>query len=354
MAEWDKSGILDRETAIYAKWAAGSDRVTLVSYGGRSEKRFADRLGGVEVISNRWGLPRPVYLKMVAREAKQWTGRVVIRSNQTPGAQHALKVAGAAGHPFIARCGYLFSLNTERAHGSDSDQARRALALERRVFQGADRVMVTTPEMRLEAINRHDLDPDRVAVVPNYVRTDLFAPDPTKAKKEGRICFVGRLTPEKNLTSLIRALTGLQVELVLIGDGPERERLEVLAEEVGVKVNFLGARPHGELPGILNTAVIYAQPSIYEGHPKSILEAMACGLPVIGSDGPGMREVIADGRTGLIAKTDPDSIRIAVKRLLADKRSAEALGRAAREKILAELALERIAGLEHRLFEELA
>lgn len=346
LSEWDRIGILDRETAILKSWVTESERVSLISYGGRGDLAYAERLPGIEIICNRWNLPRAVYLTSLRRRAKKWPGPVVIRSNQTPGAQYGLRTARAAGHTFIARCGYLYSLNTERAHGPNSPQAASARKLEKTVFTGADLVVVTSQGMQAEAVKRHDLVPEKVKVVPNYVQTDLFCPGSESTEVPGRICHVGRLSQEKNLGGLIEACQGLEVELIFVGDGPLREELKGQASELGVKAEFLGSMDHADLPEIMNSCQVYAQPSFYEGHPKALLEAMSCGRPVLAGNSPGIREVIEDGEDGLLSGHDPESIRDGLVTLLKDHALRTRLGRSARARVVRSVSLSRIVELE--------
>ena len=82
------------------------------------------------------------------------------------------------------------------------------------------------------------------------------------------------------------------IELRLIGDGPEKHKLEKLAATVGVKIEFLGVKPQDELPELLNECQCFVFPSLYEGHPKALIEAMSCALPVITTPVYGIKNII--------------------------------------------------------------
>jgi len=232
-------------------------------------------------------------------------------------------------------------------------EAARADTLERRVFRAARRVVVTTPAMARYVESRHGVSARNVRVIPNYVLTDQFSPDETEPVAN-RLCFVGRLSEEKNLTSLVKALAGLEAELFLIGDGPLRRDLQGLATALDVRVSFLGNRPHLALPSILRQCSIFLLVSPHEGHPKALLEAMSCGLAVIGADAPGIRELIRHGETGWLCGTDPESIREAVRNLMARPELRASMGRNAREYVLENFSLERILDLELSMLQEVA
>ncbi len=109
------------------------------------------------------------------------------------------------------------------------------------------------------------------------------------------IISVGRFVPEKGHESLIRAFAYLgHGTLVLAGDGPTRQDMEALAQSLGLskRVRFLGIRD--DVPRLLKCADVFVQPSRWEGLSLSLLEAMAVGLPVVASTGPGVSETVGD------------------------------------------------------------
>ena len=127
------------------------------------------------------------------------------------------------------------------------------------------------------------------------------------------MCFVGRLDTQKNLESLLDALRGLpDVRLTVVGEGPLRSALEARARAHGVHAEFIGRVAHSDLPTVLNRSEVFVLPSHYEGNPKALVEAMACGLPVIGARSPGIKEIVIHGETGFLCGTSPAEIRSAV------------------------------------------
>jgi glycosyltransferase involved in cell wall biosynthesis len=134
-----------------------------------------------------------------------------------------------------------------------------------------------------------------------------------------RIGYVGRLHPTKNPIVLVQALgllaSHVNCELLIIGEGSERDRIESSIRSLGLseKVRLSGfVQAPDEL---LTTCHIYAQPSLAEGFGIALVEAMSCGLPVIASAAGGMRELVENGRTGwLVAVPDPQSIADAIQK----------------------------------------
>jgi glycosyltransferase involved in cell wall biosynthesis len=161
-----------------------------------------------------------------------------------------------------------------------------------------------------------------------------------------RVCSIGRLHEEKNYELLLRALAGTDIELLLVGSGPREQALRNLAAGLRVHVVFMGNRPSRELPDIIRSAAVFVLPSRTEGHPKALLEAMATGAAVVGTDVPGIREAIRHGDNGLLCASTPERLREAVFQLLGDAGMRVRLGTAARRRVESECSLERIADLE--------
>ena len=278
----------------------------------------------------------------------------VFKSNQVAGAELALRAARRRGAPFVARCGYLLSDFEARRHGADSTQAHQARVLEARVFGQADAVVVTTPAMRATVITDYDLAAERVRVIPNYVETNRFQSTMAPTNSRPRIGFVGRLDQQKNLPVLLDAVSTLDVDVALVGDGPQHDQLKQQAATGAARVDFMGGRANEDLPAIMQDWDLFVLPSLYEGHPKALIEAMAAGLPVVGSNVIGIREIITDGENGLLAEPDADSLREAIQRLIQDSALRQRLGRAAREYAVQHFSLDRIVELELEMLQAVA
>lgn len=134
-----------------------------------------------------------------------------------------------------------------------------------------------------------------------YHKENYFNQDGKKV-----ILFVGRLAEKKGVTYLIDAMESIDGKLVIVGDGPLRESLEEQAQKYGNKIEFWGSKSHQELREIYASADIFVAPSITakdgdsEGIPTTIMEALASGLPVIGSDSGGISEILEDGYNGFL------------------------------------------------------
>ncbi len=354
LGTWERAGMLERELAIYHALRPRLAGVSLVSYGrGRGEARRAAALGDLELRWNRLGLPLRLYAAYL-RRLLPLPRAAIVKSNQVQGAEIALAAARRAGVPFVARCGYLYSHFMARAHGQHSPQARAARALEQRVFTAAERVVVTTAEMAETVRRRYRLAPDKLRVIPNYVDTERFAPDPAVRPHPRRVLFVGRLAEQKNPLALVEAAAGLEVELVMVGEGPLEEAVRHEARRLGVKLTLRPRLPQAELPGLMRSSACLVLPSRYEGHPKVLLEAMAAGRPVVAARVEGIASLVEHGRTGWLCEPAAADIRRAVSEVLEDPARAEDVGRAARRMVEERFSLPRVAEQELALYRELA
>jgi glycosyltransferase involved in cell wall biosynthesis len=219
----------------------------------------------------------------------------------------------------------------------DSRTATAAVALmlkthrERRTWSEAVTGYVVATEFARQKFIDGGLPAEKIYVKPNFVD-----PDPGERSGPGHYAlFVGRLSPEKGLSTLLGAWRMLSdsIPLVIAGDGPLRLKLEAEAAEHDLRhVTFRGRLDAGETRAAMKQARFLVLPSLwYEGFPMVLAESFACGTPVVGSRLGAMQEVITDGRTGLHF-TPGDSADLAGKVAWSWNHPAElsAMGREAR------------------------
>jgi glycosyltransferase involved in cell wall biosynthesis len=347
---WDKSGMFEREVSLYRRLQQAGVSVTFVTYGDKNDMDYQDRIPGIIICCNRWKLSEYWYGRLIPwLHRKALKSADLIKSNQMCGADLALAAARHWNKPFLARCGYMWSKNMALEFGRDSERALDSLAVEENVYRSADGITVTTNSMRAGILERFPGLERKIAVIPNFVDTSLFKPARHELSSRPLICFVGRLEQEKNLEALIEAVAGLDVELEIIGSGTLHDKLAAMS--VGTPhIRLAGTVPNNRLPDHFHRSALFILPSLYEGHPKTLLEAMACGVPVIGSDVTGINEVITHGQNGLLCATDAASIRQAIKDLLADTALRERLGNNACRYVSEHFSLDRIVEMELQVY----
>jgi glycosyltransferase involved in cell wall biosynthesis len=245
--------------------------------------------------------------------------------------------------------GYMWSEFVNYENGS----VEKVKQLENNLFRSADRIIVTTNEMRENILERIPDSKAKTSVVPNYVETDRFTLN-TDMLKEFDILFVGRLSPQKNVSALLTALSDLDIKAIIIGNGELRDELQSQFGDLNGKVSWQRNIPNSKLPAMMNRSRIFILPSHYEGHPKTLIEAMSCGMSVIGADSPGIREIIRHGENGWLCGTDVESIGKAIRKLLKDPALAQRFGDNARKFVLQNYALEDIVEKELQIIKDVA
>lgn len=196
----------------------------------------------------------------------------------------------------------------------------------RRMIQAADHNLAASRE--IADVGERIAPGSTVEALTNGVDTERFSPvDPMLPEPEGgrrRIVVPRRLFEKNGVEYAVRALPLIaeshDVEMMFIGDGPERARLESLAGQLGVteRTTFLGARPNTDMPGLLRSGELALFPSLMEATSVAALECLSCEVPVAASNVGGLPEIIDDDVGGLFEPADPESLAARVSTLLDD------------------------------------
>ena len=177
-------------------------------------------------------------------------------------------------------------------------------------------------------LERRGIPRERIDVVRCGLDQSAYAVTvPPESRTRPVVVFVGRLRKYKGAQHLIRAFPRVlgrvpEARLRIVGDGPYREGLESLARALGIqeRVEFLGAVSHGEKVEALNQALVAAAPSPKEGWGLTVIEANACGTPVVASRSPGLVESVQDGKTGILVRHgDTAALADAIVSLIEDR-----------------------------------
>lgn len=219
------------------------------------------------------------------------------------------------------------------ARGTDVSLIPR-YRIPRRLIQGAiagSAAMITVSAALRDALLELGAPPGKVTVLRNGVDTALFRPPVDRGSARAAYGFtrptlvsVGLLIDRKGHHRTIEAMAQLpDFDLVIAGEGPERDRLTALIARLGLadRVRLLGARPHAELPGLYGAADASVLASSREGWANVLLESMACGTPVVAANIWGNPEVVRTPAAGVIYDPNtPDGIAAGIRRLFAETR----------------------------------
>ncbi|MCX6800767.1 MAG: glycosyltransferase [Candidatus Diapherotrites archaeon] len=166
-----------------------------------------------------------------------------------------------------------------------------------------------------------------VFYAPNGIEKEIFDIPKKKAKKElgfGKekiILFVGSLIERKGVKYLIEAMQGINAKLIIVGEGEEREILEKLAKKENVNAAFFGRIEKEKIPLWFSACDIFVLPSLYEGRPNALLEALASGKACIATEINGAKELVRNGHNGILVQPkNSKEINQKIKLLLKNKK----------------------------------
>jgi glycosyltransferase involved in cell wall biosynthesis len=278
-----------------------------------------------------WAIPR--------QHAAAVRACAVLRVFQITGVIPALLAQRRFGVPYVTSYGFWYGQLSRPG-------PRRVLKafVERLGLRRAAAVIVPTEELQARASRLAK----RVVLIPNGVDTRRFAPQPGAPARGDTRCvlYVGRLSAEKNLTTVVDSGTWLakpstqaipdtdgrlNVTYRFVGSGALLASLRTQARELKISVEFPGVVDQTKLPAVYSGADVFVLASLTEGHPKVLLEAMACGIPVVASNRGGIPSIVTDGETGLLFDpTSSKQLADCLRRVLQDPGLARRLGRAGR------------------------
>ena len=350
MRMWDEDGIKDRELALYKHLPDTVEHVYLFTYGDERDTDYADQLpDNVSIVPKKsvsnsllYSFLCPIIHRDILHDVD------IVKTNQMLGSWTAIIASVLFSTPLVVRTGYILTKFYDKL---EKPLPIRLVArtLEAVSYAAADGIITSSPhgydyiESRYWTRGTHRM-------IPNYIETNVFEPMDDVEPEPGTLLFVGRLAEQKNLHALLRALDGLPYSLRLVGEGPLEDELRSLAASLDVNVEFVGRVPNHEIPRIINKHEAFVLPSHFEGMPKSILEAMSCGVPCIGTDVDGTRDVVDDGETGVLCETDSESIQSAITDLMEDDEKKKCVGEGARTEITENYSLESVVASERDLY----
>ena len=272
----------------------------------------------------------------------------------------AMLLSGELNVPYVVSVHGLDAFSTVQVTGRAGEWCRR---ISQRVYRSASQVICVSERVR-EQVVAGTGGSCRTTVVYNSVDPALFTPASSAPASSDPnsllILSIGNLIPIKGHEHLVRAASSLASEFPalrweIIGDGPERRRLQVLANELQVsdRVRFLGRQSRTQVADALRRCTIFVLPSRYEALGCVYLEAMSTGKPAIGCRNQGIAEVIRHGWNGLLVGPDNQGeLTQAISTLLRDEPGRRKMSIAARDTILDRFTLAQQAENLARVYRE--
>jgi glycosyltransferase involved in cell wall biosynthesis len=258
-------------------------------------------------------------------------------------------------------------VHTEHARTAFPDVKRRMVA-ERWLSVFTDRITAVSPKVKRDLIHYEKISPEKIQMIwngietvlptvrrqPEHVRRDLGI-SPT-APVAGVCC---RLMEQKGVRYLIEAVPAIlkdhpEAIFLIVGDGDLRVSLQELANTIGVEKHVVFTGFRSDVYDLLGALDVYVLPSLYEGTPLGLLEAMLLSRSVVATKVGSNAEIVQDGTSGkLVDPKQPHLISSAIRQLLSDQKMRENMGRVARERVLALFSLDRMINEYELLYDSL-
>jgi glycosyltransferase involved in cell wall biosynthesis len=354
LLRWREEGILSREILLYQTFLAQGvfDTVQIFSYdaGDADLVRQAPEYVGIQILAPRRGRLRGGKAAVwslcgVVRHRAAIARSAWLKTNQISGAWAAVAARYLTGARLMIRLGYVlsrrFALNGQKL------QAAAAGVVEHIAFRAAESVVVTS-EAAAAPLRATPSTARKVHLAPTYVDVSAFSAKAAYRFDEP-VLYIGRLEPQKNILNLVMGCRLAGVGLDIVGAGGLEDEIRRLAAAPGAPVRLLGRMPNEALPALLRDHSLFALPSLHEGLPKVLIEAMASGLICVGSNIPGTTDLIKDGATGyLMEGFDSEAIAACLLRALRERNPA--VGAAARSLVADRFSLETYVAREAKLY----
>jgi glycosyltransferase involved in cell wall biosynthesis len=293
------------------------------------------------------------------------TGKPLIVSVRSAGSSTKPYITPAAGSTHSAPPPMCFERKSRR--GGDIEALARfgkpAVLLARRLLQRTGAVVVVLSSRMKSYLAEYSFHPLPVQLIPNGVDIKRFHPlntSPNRSETNVSVVCVSRLRPEKGIDVLLRAwkIVCMQMplaRLIIVGNGPLQSQLKHMAEELDISdtVEFTGLQ--SDIAAQFHRGDLAVLPSLYEGMPNALLEAMACGLPCVATWVSGSEDIIQQGMNGLLVEPgDYQGLAEALLTLMYSPERMQSYGCVARATIEAHYSIERVTDLYVELYQHIA
>lgn len=313
-------------------------------------------LPALDFLSRIMGTPYPIlrgvssHVRRIDPDLVHVHSHLFLSSYQAVRAAHSLELPSVVTvHGVTAQRGWLLNLS----------QQAYLRTVSRMLFRKVAAIVCLTGD-DAESIAKVAGSASKIHVIPNGVNVQLFSPGQEYMNR--LVVWTGRFVSEKGLNYLIEAvrIVNRQVadaRFLLVGSGPLEAKIAKQVRDLGLPpkvVSFPGPLERGKVVQVLKKATVFVLPSLKEGLPRSILEAMACAVPVIGSDISGINDVVIDGKNGfLVPPRNPEVLAHKIIMVLKDEELRKRLSGEARRSIVEKHDIAAIALKMERLYHSL-
>lgn len=324
LKSWHESGLLNREIKLYKELQKNKDiKYTFITYGDEEDLTFSNKLENINIIplykdlkyfKNKYirflySFTFPYYLKRLKINPD------LIKTNQLNGVWIAIIYKLISRTPLLIRTGYdmfLFKVKERKYIKSLFAYLITQLGI---IF--SNYYLVSSKSDLRFITKKYFFTKNKILLRPNWVNIPKHT-KPIDKRSENTLLSVGRLEEQKNYPQLINAFENSKFLLNIVGSGTKEKELKSLAKKKNTNCNFLGNIEHNKLLEIYSEYKIFITATLYEGHPKTILEAMANGCVVVAPNIDNISEIIDGDLNGILFDPNNDNLLRLVKAIIED------------------------------------
>ena len=359
LKEWNDKGLFDRELLIYRRLIQKSCRINFVTYGGADDLKYIETAGSIKIYPVYTKIKKYKYeilnilgaLLIPFKFKEAFISADVIKANQMNGSWVGVMVKWLYRKKLVVRCGFEWYRNAYTRRKKSFSFFKNAIAwfLEWIVYKFCDQIIISN-QSDIDFVKKNFRISDRkIHLIRNFVDTEQFKPLDIQ-KKEDRILYIGRLDSRKNILNVLKAVKNTPYCLDIIGAGEQEGELKEFAMKNSLNVELMGIVPNHRLPELINRYSVAILASYYENSPKSLLEEMSCGIAVIGTDVPGINEIIKHKENGILCDIDSLSIKKAIEAVMCDRVLREKISKNARLYVIENCSLDNILKKEIEVY----
>lgn len=316
LKNWEELGQLSRELNIYQKLGEKIGHIFILS-SGKNEDKYVINYPNISVISKYKFIPDnkviPLKLKLlinyiyysivIIHKHKLFKSIDIIKTNQFSNLLIGSLLKFFFNKKLIIRMGFYHS------HFLKPKLIRKVN--EFLYFNFCDKIILTQKDAQNYINEKYKVE-NKTYYIPNYIDTQIFD-NFNKKEKKYDVLFVGRFHPEKNINNLLLSIKDLNLNSCFIGNGELYNYINDFASNSNIKVEIKSKVKNNLLPEYYNKTRLFVLPSLYEGNPKTLLEAMSCGCICIGTDVNGINNIISNNINGFLCNTNNESIQKAIE-----------------------------------------
>lgn len=360
--DWSRKGFINREISYYKKLAYKKKlNIHFFTYGDKKDLRFSNKAYPIKIIPfyNKIYCPNFTILRsflnlflpfFLNEEIKKID---LIKSNQVWGALVPCLIKFFYNIPFYIRSGWE---PTYKPISFDIPRYKSIFLYVNSLvcYNYADYITVSSKKIHRHICNKFGIK-KKIRIIENFIDLNIFKPKKTK-KIKNQILTVSRASPQKNIELLIKALSNTNIFILHIGSIKEKikKKFSLLARKQRTNIKFLGHIDNDRLPNYYRASEAFVLCSKIEGNPKSLLEAMACKCPVIGTNVDGINDIIIDGKNGILSTLDAKNLKQSVLKILENDKLKIKISSAAMKLVKKKNSEQNFLNIESKVIKEIS